>query len=83
MRRYLDYLGRAGELELETDDGERLQGKGTEKALLEDWDLDLDSDRRQADLSAANGRQAAEAGSQVDALHATGHAPRQAAGCGS
>lgn len=55
--RHLDYLGRAGEVELETDDGERLQGKGTEKALLENWDLDLDTDRRQADLSAANGRQ--------------------------
>jgi hypothetical protein len=57
VRRHLAYLGRAGDLELETDDGERLQGKGTEKALLEDWDLDLDVDRRQADLSAANGRQ--------------------------
>jgi hypothetical protein len=57
VRRHLDYLGRAGEIELETDDGERLQGKGTEKGLLEDWDLDLDIDRRQADLSAANGRQ--------------------------
>jgi hypothetical protein len=56
VRRHLDYLGRAGELELETDDGERLQGKETAKALLEDWDLDLDSDRRHADLSAANGR---------------------------
>jgi hypothetical protein len=39
--RHLEYLGRAGELELETDDGERLQGRGTEKALLEGWDLDL------------------------------------------
>jgi hypothetical protein len=57
VRRHLDYLGRAGELELETDDGERLQGKGTEKSLLEDWDLDLDVDRRQADISAVNGRQ--------------------------
>jgi len=57
VRRHLNYLGRAGELELETNDGERLQGKGTEKALLENWDLDLDNDRRQADLSAANGRQ--------------------------
>jgi hypothetical protein len=56
VRRHLDYLGRAGELELETDDGDRLQGKGTEKALLEDWDLDLDVDRRQGGLSAANGR---------------------------
>src|SRR5688500_3604330 len=37
VRRHLEYVGRAGELELETDDGERLQGKGTEKALLEDW----------------------------------------------
>jgi hypothetical protein len=55
--RHLDYLGRAGELALETDDGERLPGKGSEKALLENWDLDLDTDRRQADLSAANGRQ--------------------------
>jgi hypothetical protein len=55
--RHLNYLGRAGELELETDDGERLQGKGLEKALLEDWDLDLDVDRRQSELSAANGRQ--------------------------
>jgi hypothetical protein len=57
VRRHLEYLGRAGELELETDDGERLQGKGTEKVLLEDWDLDLDTDRRQVDLSVANGRQ--------------------------
>jgi hypothetical protein len=57
VRRHLYYLGRAGELELETDEGEQLQGKGTEKALLEDWDLDLDSDRRHADLSAAKGRQ--------------------------
>jgi len=57
VRRHLDYLGRAGDLELETDDGERLQGKGTEKALLEDWDLDLDSDRPHADLQAAHGRQ--------------------------
>ena len=57
VRRHLGYLGRAGDLELETDDGERLQGKGTEKSLLEEWDLDLDSDRRHAALSAANGRQ--------------------------
>lgn len=57
VRRHLHYLGRAGELELENDDGEGLQGKGAEKALLEDWDLDLDTDRPQVDLSAANGRQ--------------------------
>lgn len=55
--RHFDYLGRAGVLDLETDDGERMKGKGTEKALLENWDLDLDSDRRLAELSSANGRQ--------------------------
>lgn len=56
VQRHLDYLGRGGELEIETDDGEQLKGKGVEKALLEDWDLDLDTHRRRSDLAARNGR---------------------------
>jgi hypothetical protein len=56
VQRHFDYLGRGGELEIETDDG-RLQGKGVEKELLEDWDLDLDTHRRRNDLTAVNGRQ--------------------------
>lgn len=56
VQRHFDYLGRGGELEIETDDG-RLQGKGVEKELLEDWDLDLDTYRRRNDLTAVNGRQ--------------------------
>jgi hypothetical protein len=53
--RHLDYIGRYGELELEGEDGQRLQGR-IGKLLLEDWDLDIDEVRRQATLSAANGR---------------------------
>lgn len=56
VQRHFDYLGRSGELEIETDDG-RLQGKGAEKELLEDWDLDLDAHRRRNELTAVNGRQ--------------------------
>jgi hypothetical protein len=36
------YIDRRGELEIETDDGERLQGKGVERELLEDWNLALE-----------------------------------------
>lgn len=54
--RHIDYIGRKGELELETDGGERLSGKGIGWQLLEDWDLDLDDHRRQTDLGAALGR---------------------------
>ncbi len=53
--RHLDYIGRYGMLELEGDGGERLQGR-IGKALLEDWDLDIDEDRRQAALLGTNGR---------------------------
>lgn len=56
VQRHFDYLGRSGELEIETDDG-RLQGKGVEKELLEDWDLDLDAHRRRNELTAVSGRE--------------------------
>jgi hypothetical protein len=52
---HLDYIGRKGELELETDDGERPQGR-VGQTLLEDWDLDIDDARRQGDLKATDGR---------------------------
>ena len=50
VARNLDYLTRKGELEIETDEGERLKGKEAEAELLDDWDLDLDEERRTADL---------------------------------
>jgi hypothetical protein len=53
--KHMDYIGRKGELELETDDGERLSGR-IGRDLLNDWDLDLDDVRRQATLAATKGR---------------------------
>jgi hypothetical protein len=56
VRRHLDYIGRRGEVAIETDDGQRVAGHDAEENLLEDWDLDLDELRRRTSLSAANGR---------------------------
>ena len=53
--KHIDYIGRRGRLELEGDDGERLQGRVAD-ALLEDWDLDIDDMRRQGSLAAASKR---------------------------
>ena len=54
--RHLGYLNRGGEVDIETDDGQRLSGKGVEKDLLEDWDLDLEEHRRKADLESRSSR---------------------------
>lgn len=37
---HLRYIDRNGELEIETDEGERLKGKGIDKDTTADWDLD-------------------------------------------
>jgi hypothetical protein len=55
IQAHLNYIGRKGELDLETDDGEHWQGNRIGKALLEDWDLDLEVARRRADLWATTG----------------------------
>jgi hypothetical protein len=54
--RHIAYLNRGGDVEIETDDGQRLSGKGVEKELLEDWDLDLQEHRRTADLESRSRR---------------------------
>lgn len=56
VSRHLAYLNRDGDVEIETDDGRRLLGKGVEKELLEDWDLDLEEYRRKADLESRSSR---------------------------
>jgi hypothetical protein len=53
---HLDYIGREGRGEVQIDDGDRLQGRGFEKALLDDWDLDLDEHRRHTQRAIAAGR---------------------------
>lgn len=57
INRHVGYIGRYGDLELETDEGGRLSGSRIGLQLLDDWDLDLDEHRGQSDLSAAMGRE--------------------------
>lgn len=54
---HLNYIGRRGELELETDDGDRIKDKDLGHQLMEDWDLDLDEHRRQLSLASVGGRE--------------------------
>lgn len=54
--KHIDYISRKGELALETDNNTRLEHVNG-KALLEEWDLDVDDLRRQSTLSEANGRE--------------------------
>jgi hypothetical protein len=49
VSRHIKYLVRDGEVEIETDYGQRLEGKGLEKEILDDWDLDLDEARTAPD----------------------------------
>jgi hypothetical protein len=50
VRAHLGYLSRGGELEIETDEGQRLAGKAVTKKLVEDWDLDVEQYRRRSGL---------------------------------
>jgi hypothetical protein len=56
VAKHLNYIGRRGELELETDDGDRIKDKDLGDQLMDAWDLDLDEHRRQSDLASAGGR---------------------------
>ena len=56
---HLDYITRYGQLALETDDGNRMEADNG-KAVLEEWDVDIDDLRRQASLTATSGRKPAK-----------------------
>ncbi|OLB15587.1 MAG: hypothetical protein AUH10_01465 [Gammaproteobacteria bacterium 13_2_20CM_66_19] len=56
VRSHLDYIGREGRGEVETDEGVRLQERGFEKDLVKDWDLDLEAHRRYTERAIAAGR---------------------------
>ncbi len=51
VERHMDYIGREGKLGLEADTGEHLDGRGFERQLTEDWDLDLEAHERQTERS--------------------------------
>jgi hypothetical protein len=48
---HIGYIGRQGAVELETDEGEVLQGPEVGKTLLEDWNLDLIQQRNKIKLT--------------------------------
>jgi hypothetical protein len=51
VRGHVGYIGRKGEVELEIDDGEILQGKHVQVDLLHDWNLDLIEQRGKLNLT--------------------------------
>jgi hypothetical protein len=54
---HIGYIGRQGGVELETDEGEILQGPEVGKAPLEDWNLDLIQQRGKINLTPNKPRQ--------------------------
>lgn len=52
---HFKYIGRQ-EFEIETDDGQHLNGKGADKALFEDWELDLDASESRSPYRGVSGR---------------------------
>lgn len=58
VQKHIDYIGRRGNLKLETDDGRGVQGKHAGRELLDDWDLDLETHGRQSEFAATRGRAA-------------------------
>lgn len=60
VARHVGYIGRRGDLELETDDGERVSGRAVGQQLLDDWNLVLEEYRRGDDLTAGEARKPAK-----------------------
>jgi hypothetical protein len=56
---HFKYIGRE-EFEIETDAGEYLTGRGVEKSLIEDWELDLDAAQSRSAYRGASGRKPAK-----------------------
>ena len=56
---HFKYLTRQ-EFEIETDDGENLKGRGPEKTLIEDWELDLDAAESRNSYRGVPGRKPAK-----------------------
>jgi len=56
---HFKYIGRE-EFEIETDAGEHLKGRGVERSLIEDWELDLDAAQSRSAYRGASGRKPAK-----------------------
>jgi hypothetical protein len=57
---HLRYIDRRGALEIETDDGQRIQGEGVERAMLDDWRLPQQEKRDRSPYSGVPGRKGAK-----------------------
>jgi hypothetical protein len=53
---HLKYIDRHGELEMETDEGVKLKGGDTERAVIEDWELDVLAARSRSPYRGTVGR---------------------------
>src|SRR5271165_2381213 len=56
VEQHLAYIGRDGELAVESDTGERLQEEHFGRSLVLDWDLDLEAHERQSERWAPSRR---------------------------
>jgi hypothetical protein len=57
---HLKYIDRRGKLEFETDEGERLRGGDSERAVLQEWELDVVAARARAPYRGNPGRKPAK-----------------------
>jgi hypothetical protein len=56
VQKHLGYIGRNGDVPLETDEGETLPSRQADGDLLANWDLDLEGYRGKSDLLATRSR---------------------------
>ena len=74
---HFKYIDRHGDLELETDEGEHLKGRGVEKVLVEEWDLESESAASHSPYSGRPGRKPAKLVHNVILSMPAGTSPEQ------
>jgi hypothetical protein len=57
---HLKYIDRHGDLELETDEGAKLKGGGSERSVVEDWELDVMAARSRSPYRGTAGRKSSK-----------------------
>src|SRR5665213_2006759 len=51
VKKVIDYISRKGELELETDSGDRIKGREEQAELVKEWAIDFDSQANSRDAA--------------------------------
>ncbi len=77
---HLKYIDRHGELELETDEGIKLQGGDAERSVVEEWELDVLAARVEVPLSGYRRTQALQTAAQHRPVYAGRHVASKAPG---